>query len=162
MNSPTSFSDAPSPRRTQPPRQRGSTKETPAYWETGSRSESLRRFRPIARSGNVTEFAAMNTVPGLRRDISNFYTQSTDFVAYLIENYGRFNRQAPIRTQCRRGHRRSHASRLRRTLGSNRKPVGVDEWGLSSPHLHRVETEVDIQKTFRQPSPACRLSKPAP
>ena len=59
-----------------------------SYWETGSRQDSLRSFRSIARSGNVTEFAAMNSVPGLRNDIGNFYTQSTDFVGYLIENYG--------------------------------------------------------------------------
>ena len=60
-----------------------------SYWETRERDSAIRRFRPIARSGGVTEFAAMNAVPGIRRDINNFYIQSTDFVSYLIENHGR-------------------------------------------------------------------------
>ncbi len=59
-----------------------------SFWETGSRSASLRNFTPIVRSGRVTEFTAMNAIPGLRNDINNFYIQSTDFVGYLIENYG--------------------------------------------------------------------------
>ncbi len=60
-----------------------------SYWETRERDSAIRSLRPIARSGKVTEFATMNTVPGIRRDINNFYIQSTDFVGYLIENYGR-------------------------------------------------------------------------
>ncbi len=59
-----------------------------SYWETGDRSNSARRFRSIVRSGGITEFAAMNTVPGLRSDINNFYVQSENFVGYLIENDG--------------------------------------------------------------------------
>ena len=60
-----------------------------SFWETGDRTASVRNFRSIALSRDVPEFAAMNSVPGLRRDINNFYIQSTDFVGYLIENYGR-------------------------------------------------------------------------
>ena len=60
-----------------------------SYWETGERDSSKRRFRSIARRGNVNEFAAMNAVPGIRKDINDFYVQSADFVGYLIENYGR-------------------------------------------------------------------------
>ncbi len=60
-----------------------------SFWETGSRAKSIRQFRSIVRSDRVTEFSKMNAVPGIRNEISNFYTQSNDFVGYLIEEYGR-------------------------------------------------------------------------
>ncbi len=115
-----------------------------SYWETGSRSESLRRFQPIARSGNVTEFAAMNTVPGLRRDIGNFYTQSTDFVAYLIENYGP-DSIGKILSELDAGKDIDNA--MLAVYGGSLAQIENrwrDEWGLRS--VSSVETEVDIQK----------------
>ena len=115
-----------------------------SYWETGSRSESLRRFRPIAQSGNVTEFAAMNTIPGLRRDIGNFYTQSTDFVAYLIENYGP-DSIGKILSELNAGEDIDEA--MQTVYGGSLAQIENrwrDEWGLRS--VSSVETEVDIRK----------------
>lgn len=115
-----------------------------SYWETGSRSESLRRFRPIARSGNVTEFAAMNTVPGLRRDISNFYTQSTDFVAYLIENYGP-DSIGKLLSELNAGDNIDDA--MLAVYGGSLAQIENrwrDEWGLRS--VSSVETLVEIEK----------------
>ena len=115
-----------------------------SYWETGNRSESLRRFGPIARSGNVTEFATMNTVPGLRRDIGNFYTQSTDFVGYLIENYGA-DSIGKLLSELNAGEEIDDA--MRAVYGGALAQIENgwrDEWGLRS--VSSVETQVDIQR----------------
>ena len=60
-----------------------------SYWETGDRRDTSRDFRRFARTGDVTEFSKMDSVPGIRSDIHRFYVQSADFVGYLLENYGR-------------------------------------------------------------------------
>ena len=60
-----------------------------SFWETGDRRKPSRDFASFVRSGNVSEFAKMDSVPGLRPDIHRFYTQSADFVGFLLENYGR-------------------------------------------------------------------------
>ena len=60
-----------------------------SFWETGDRRKPSRDFAPFVRSGNVSEFAKMDSVPGLRDDIHRFYIQSADFVGFLLENHGR-------------------------------------------------------------------------
>ena len=115
-----------------------------SYWETGNRSESLRRFQPIARSGNVSEFATMNTIPGLRRDIGNFYTQSTDFVGYLIENYGPES-IGKFLSELNSGKEIDDA--MFAVYGGSLAQIENgwrNEWGLRS--VSSVETQVDIQR----------------
>ena len=115
-----------------------------SYWETGSRSDGQRRFRSIAQSGDVTEFAAMNIVPGLRRDIGNFYSQSTDFVGYLIENYGA-DSIGKLLAELNSGKKIDDA--MLAVYGGTLAQIENgwrDEWGLRS--VSSVEIEVDIRR----------------
>ena len=115
-----------------------------SYWETGNRRDSLQRFRPIARSGNVTEFAAMNAIPGLRKDIGNFYTQSTDFVGYLIENYGP-DSIGKLLYELNSG--KDIDTAMRAVYGGSLAQIENgwrNEWGLRS--VSSPESPVDIQK----------------
>ena len=114
-----------------------------SYWETGSRQDSLLNFRSIARSGNVTEFAGMNSVPGLRKDIGNFYTQSTDFVGYLIENYGP-NSIGELLSELNAGKNMDDA--MRTVYGGSLSQLENGwrrEWGL--PSVSSREIHVDIE-----------------
>lgn len=114
-----------------------------SYWETRERDSSIRRFRPIARSGRVTEFAAMNAVPGIRRDIINFYIQSTDFVSYLIETYGRDSIGYLLR-ELNAGNNVDDA--MFAVYGGTLDQIENgwrNEWGL--PHVASVEQPVDIE-----------------
>ena len=115
-----------------------------SYWETGNRRDSLQRFRPIDRSGNVTEFAAMNAIPGLRKDIGNFYTQSTDFVGYLIENYGP-DSIGKLLYELNSG--KDIDTAMRAVYGGSLAQIENgwrNEWGLRS--VSSPESPVDIQK----------------
>ena len=115
-----------------------------SYWETGNRSDSQQRFRPIVRSGNVPEFAAMNAIPGLRKDIGNFYTQSTDFVGYLIENYGP-DSIGNLLAELNSGKQIDDA--MRAVYGGPLAQIENgwrNEWGLRS--VSSPESPVDIQK----------------
>ena len=114
-----------------------------SYWETRERDPAIRRFRPIARSGRVTEFAAMNTVPGIRRDINNFYIQSTDFVSYLIETYGR-DSIGHLLSELNAGNNVDDA--MFAVYGGTLDQIENGwrkEWGL--PQVASVEQHVDIE-----------------
>ncbi len=114
-----------------------------SYWETRERESAIRSFRPIARSGRVTEFAAMNAVPGIRRDINNFYIQSTDFVSYLIENYGR-NSIGQLLSELNAGNTVDDA--MTAVYGGTLDQIENgwrNEWGL--PRVESVEQPVNIE-----------------
>lgn len=114
-----------------------------SYWETQDRASAIRRFRPIARSGRTTEFAAMNAVPGIRRDINDFYIQSTDFVGYLIENYGR-DSIGQLLSQLNEG--KSVDEAMIAVYGGSLVEIENgwrNEWGL--PPVASVELSVDIE-----------------
>ena len=114
-----------------------------SYWETRDRESSIRSFRPIARSGRVTKFAAMNSVPGIRRDINNFYIQSTDFVSYLIENYGR-DSIGQLLSELNAGNSVDDA--MIAVYGGNLDQIENgwrQDWGL--PTIASVEQQVDIE-----------------
>ena len=119
-------------------------KETPVIGRPATVGDSLQRFRPIARSGNVTEFAAMNAIPGLRKDIGNFYTQSTDFVGYLIENYGP-DSIGKLLYELNSG--KDIDTAMRAVYGGSLAQIENgwrNEWGLRS--VSSPESPVDIQK----------------
>ena len=114
-----------------------------SYWETGERGSAIRRFRPIARSGNVKGFAAMNSVPGIRKDINNFYIQSTDFVGFLVENYGRDSIGDLLREM---NAGRSIDDAMYAVYGGTLAQIENrwrQEWGL--PLVATVEQRVDIE-----------------
>ena len=116
-----------------------------SFWETGSRAASLRDFRPIARSSRVTEFSAMNAIPGLRNDINNFYIQSTDFVGYLIENYGAKS-VGNLLAELNRGTSIDDA--MHSVYGASLTDLENawrTEWGLPTV-LSFVEQQVDIEQ----------------
>ena len=115
-----------------------------SYWETGDRTASLRDFRPIARSGNATQFTKMNSIPGRRNDISDFYTQSTDFVGYLIENYSR-DSIGKLLSELDTGKTIDDA--MRAVYGGSLTEIENGwrrEWGL--PSVSSQEVTVDIHR----------------
>ncbi len=119
-----------------------------SYWETRDRRDSARRFRSVIRSGTITEFAAMNTVPGLRSDINSFYIQSENFVGYLIENYGP-DSIGRLLAQLNDGKRIDDA--MIAVYGGTLKQIENDwrlewgrEWGL--PSVGSVETPANFHK----------------
>ena len=117
-----------------------------SYWETGNRSASLRNFAPIARAGRVNEFEAMNSVPGLRRDINDFYIQSTDFVGYLIENHGR-DSIGSLLAELNAGKDINAA--MRAVYGGSLSEIENGwrkEWGL--PSISSNEVTVNIERVY--------------
>lgn len=119
-----------------------------SYWETKDRRDSARRFRSMVRSGRITEFAAMNTIPGLRSDIHRFYVQSENFVGYLIENYGP-DSIGRLLSQLNDGKRIDDA--MIAVYGGTLKQIENDwrlEWGREwvLPNVGPVETPASFHK----------------
>ena len=101
-----------------------------SYWESGDRRDTSNDFRRFARSGDVTEFSKMDSVPGIRSDIHRFYVQSADFVGYLLENYGR-DSVGKLLEEFNAGKNVNEA--MTATFGNNLVELENDwrrEWGL--------------------------------
>ena len=86
----------------------------------------------------------MNSIPGRRNDIDDFYTQSTDFVGYLIENYGR-DSIGKLLSELDTGKTIDDA--MRAVYGGSLTEIENGwrrEWGL--PSVSSQEVTVDIHR----------------
>ena len=115
-----------------------------SFWETGDRRKPSRDFASFARSGNVSEFAKMDSVPGLRPDIHRFYIQSADFVGFLLENHGR-DSVGKLLDELNAGKEIDEA--MQTVFGGNLTQIENEwrrDWRLT-PVGSSIETIIDIQ-----------------